>query len=118
MKCPLWLVSLACCASAAPTSNQRVNDEKPKMERAETRYPFGGFLFTGSADALQGLGRYGEGLGLKFSTYPNSPTQPALLLSGDVAFDKMEAVIDLVNKSQSGKFGAVRLGLISEVPSH
>ncbi|HEX6741076.1 MAG TPA: hypothetical protein VF079_04695 [Sphingomicrobium sp.] len=83
---------------------------------AERQYPFGGFLFTGSADALAKLRRYGESLGLKFSPYPESSSQPALLLPADIAFGHMNAVTDLVNRSQAGKFGEVRLGLVSEPP--
>jgi hypothetical protein len=86
------------------------------MGQTEPQYPFGGFLFTGPAEALDKVRRYGEALGLKFSPYPESQSQPALLLSGDAAFRNMKAVTDLVNQSQAGSFGEIHLGLISEPP--
>jgi hypothetical protein len=86
------------------------------MEQAEPQYPFGGFLFSGPADALQRVRLYGEHLGLKFSTPAQPQSQPALLLSGDEVFGKREAVMDLVNRSQAGGFGEVRIGLIAEPP--
>jgi hypothetical protein len=111
-------LALVCCASVctAETPNQAANGTLPRTEQAEPQYPFGGFLFTGPRDALEKLRQYGEGLGLKFVLYPQPPSQPALLLSGEAAFRKMKATTDLVKKSQAGKFGEVRLGLISEPP--
>ena len=117
MKWRLSVVAAACCASAcAAQTSQPADAGLPMMEQTEPQYPFGGFLFTGRADALEKLRHYGEGVGLRLEPYPQSPTQPALLLSGAEAFGKMEATRDLVNKSQAGRFGDVRLGLISEQP--
>lgn len=109
---------LACLGSAcaSQTSNRAANAGLGNMEQTEPQYPFGGFLFTGPADALENVRRHGESLGLTFSPYPQWPSQPALLISGNAAFGKMKAVMDLVNQSQAGKFGEVRLGLISEPP--
>lgn len=118
MNCRLAFALLASVASACATQTSgRAADAKlSEMEQTEPQYPFGGFLFTGPTDALEKVRRYGESLGLKFSPYPEPQSQSALLLSGDVAFGNMKAVMDLMNKSQAGSFGEVRLGLISEPP--
>jgi len=119
MVCRLVVVAAAFCAPAcAAQTSQPTNAGPPKVEQAEPQYPFGGFLFTGRSDALEKLRHYGEGVGLELAPYPQSPTQPALLLPGDAAFRKIKATIDLVNKSQAGQFGDVRLGLISEPSPH
>lgn len=112
----LAVVALACFTSAcaAQTNSHAAHDGLRNMEQTEPQYPFGGFLFTGPEDALEKVKSYGKSLGLKFSPYAQSQSQPALLISGDAAFGKMKAVMDIVNKSQSGSFGEVRLGLISE----
>jgi hypothetical protein len=114
----LAVVALACFASAcaAQTNSHSAHDGLKNLEQTEPQYPFGGFLFTGPADALEMVRSYGESRGLTFSPSAQSQSQPALFISGDAAFGKMKAVMDLVNKSQAGSFGEVRLGLIAEPP--
>ena len=97
-----------------PTGSQ-VDDARARgIEQTAPQYPLGGFLFTGTPDTLRRVRLHGEGLGLKFSDAAQSQGQPALLLPADEAFGRMEAIKDLMGKSQAGTFGQVQLGLLSE----
>ena len=75
----------------------------------EERNPFGGFLFSGSDDALSRLAKAAEREGLKLVAVNLGDDVFGLCLTSEVSFGT--AGMALFNRSQSGEFGEVSMGV-------
>jgi len=97
---------------------QAVPPQPPAIhDQAEPQYPLGGFIFSGSEEALARLKVAGEAAGLKLKRYALPGKAASLVISGDDAFGKMDAVMALWNNASEGVFGQITGGLISAPPS-
>jgi len=75
----------------------------------EERNPFGGFLFSGSDDALSRLAEAAEREGLKLVAMNLGDDVFRLCLTSEVSFGT--AGMALFNRSQAGEFGEVTMGV-------
>ena len=75
----------------------------------EEHNPFGGFLFSGSDEALARLAKAAESEGVKLVAVDPGDGVIRLCLRADRAFGG--AGTGLVNRAQAGEFGEVSLGL-------
>ena len=82
----------------------------------EPQYPLGGFVFSGSDASLAKLKAAGDAAGLRLKRYTLKGHPSSLVISGDDAFGKFDAVMALRNKASKGTFGQITGGLISEPP--
>ena len=97
---------------------QAVPPQPPAVHRpVEPQYPLGGFVFSGSQPSLAKLKAAGEAVGLRLKPYKLPGRAPSLIISGDDAFGKLDAVMALWNRASQGAFGEITGGLISAPPS-
>lgn len=73
-------------------------------------------MFSGSEEALAKLKAAGEAAGLRLKPYTLAGHPSSLVISGDDAFGKIDAVMALWNEASDGAFGQITGGLISESP--
>jgi hypothetical protein len=92
-----------------------IGDVPPELPAAaEQHYPFAGFVVSGPAEALGKLERFAEEKGVTFEGRAASDGQRSLWLDGVAAFRDRDAMIEVMNKVQSGAFGDLRLGIVSD----
>jgi hypothetical protein len=97
--------------------DQAIPPQPPAIhEPVEPQYPLGGFVFSGSEASLAKLKAAGEAAGLRLKPYILTGHPSALMISGDDAFGKFDAVMTLWNRASKGTFGQITGGLISEPP--
>ena len=86
------------------------------IAQASSEHRFGGFVFSGSEDAIERLRRDGEGMGIAFQEIQMRRSERSVMVVPASGPGELERVLELANKASQGSFGDIRQSLIATPP--